>query len=172
MDPRSIRVIIRARSASMMIDLLFLGIFLTSVSCAILLIWKKIPLLLSVPQQLIEESFVTRPSYLKTYLGRVMEFFRSGRHRELYYAGLVRMLHWVRLWLLRLERMVFRMLEALQERSRELTATKERYWSELKTWKHEGKLNGKNSLPDAVLNSEPPPEVKAREIRRNGNPLA
>lgn len=148
---------------------MLIGIFLFSGGYAALLVWRKIPLLLQIPPQLIEESFVTRPSHLKRYVSFSVEFFRSGRHRELYYAGLVRMLHWVRLWLLRLERMVFRMLEALQERSRELTATEERYWSELKTWKHETKLNGKNSLPDAVLNSEPPPAVEAKEIRRNGN---
>ncbi len=152
-----------------MIELILVGILLLSGGYATRLVWRKVPLLLQIPPQLIEESFVTRPSYLKTYLGLVVEFFRSGRHRELYYAGLVRLLHGVRLWLLRCERMVFRMLEALQARGRELSATEERYWGELKTWKQDAKLNGGNSLPDTVLNPEPPPEVKAKEIRRNGN---
>lgn len=152
-----------------MVDATLLVIFLGTASYAAVMIWRKIPLLMQIPPQLIEESFVTRPSYLKKYLGRAAEFFRSGRHRELYYAGLVRTLHWVRLWLLRLERLVFRMSEALQARGRELSVTEERYWGELKTWKQDVKLNGGDSLPDTVLNPEPPPDVKAKEIRRNGN---
>lgn len=152
-----------------MIELMLIGIFLFSGGYAALLIWKKIPLLFQIPPQLIEESFVTRPSHLRKYLGAAAEFIARKRYRELYYAVLVRVLHGVRLWLLRCERVVFHMLEALQVRSRDLSATEERYWGELKTWRQDVKLNGKNSLPDEVINSAPPPEVKVREIRRNGN---
>lgn len=145
----------------MVMDLLSLAIFLGSGSYALLMVWRKIPLLLQVPQQLIKESFVTRPSTIRRYTEPAVSFFREGHHRELYYALLVRLLHWVRLTLLRLERIVFRALESLHERSVELTATEERYWSELKTWKHEARANGNGRIPEAVLTEAAPVELTA-----------
>ncbi|MDP3727174.1 MAG: hypothetical protein Q8R35_00885, partial [bacterium] len=130
-----------------MAEIVLFAVFLGAGSYTFLMVWRKIPLLLQVPQQLIEESFVTRPSTLKRYTEPVIVFFRDGRHKELYYATLVRVLHWVRLTLLRLERVVFHMLESLHQRSERLTATEEHYWSELKTWKHEGKKNGNGHIP-------------------------
>lgn len=144
-----------------MIDIIFLAVFIGTAGYAVLMVWRKIPLLLQVPQQLIEESFVTRPSHLKKYAGPALEFFRSGRYRELYYAVLVRVLHWVRLWLLRLERIVFRMLEGLQQRGANLSAAEERYWSELKQWKHEVRQNN-NHIPEAVFNPEAPPDAVSK----------
>ena len=143
----------------MVIDLAFLAVFLSTGGYAVLMVWRKIPLLLQVPPRLIEESFVTRPSTLKRYSAPTVEFFQNGRHRELYYATLVRVLHWVRLTLLRLERIVFRALESLHERSVELTATEERYWSELKTWKHGVRENGNGHIPEAVLTEAAPVEL-------------
>ncbi len=149
----------------MVIDLLFLATFFGAGSYALLMVWRKIPLLLQVPRQLIEESFVTRPSTLKRYTVPMVEFFQNGRHRELYYATLVRVLHWVRLTLLRLERIVFRTLESLHERSVELTATEERYWSELKTWKRTAKANGNGHIPEAVLTESAPSELTSTRSR-------
>lgn len=143
----------------MVIDVALLAVFLGTGGYAVLMVWRKVPLLLQVPQQLIEESFVTRPSTLKRYTEPVIAFFRDDHHKELYYATLVYVLHWVRLTLLRLERVVFRMLESLHQRSERVGATEEHYWSELKTWKHEAKLNGNSHIPEAVLTEAAPVEL-------------
>lgn len=155
----------------MLIDLSFLSVFLGIGGYTLFLVWRKIPLLLQVPQQLIEESFVTRPSTLTRYVEPAIAFFREGRHRELYYATLVRVLHRVRLTLLRLERVVYGMLESLHERSERLTATEERYWSELKTWKHEARLNGNGHIPEAVLTEAAPVELTAAAERSEQPPV-
>ena len=148
-----------------MVEILIFGVFLGTGSYAFLMVRRKIPLLLQVPQQLIEESFVTRPSTVKRYTEPAVAFFRDGHHRELYFAVLVRALHSVRLTLLRLERIVFRMLESLHQRSERLSATEEQYWSELKTWKHEVRQNGNGHIPEAVLTEAAPSELTSADSR-------
>lgn len=134
----------------MALDLILLAVFLGTASYAGLTIWRKIPILLHVPPQLIEESFVTRPPTVKRYAEPVIRFFRDGKLQELYYAALIGILHWIRLTLLRMERVVYRMLESLHERGEELTRTEERYWGTLKTWKHEARGSGNGRIPDAL----------------------
>ena len=148
----------------MIADLALAVLVLAAASYAVLMIWRKIPLLLQVPQQLIEESFVTRPSHIRTYTQPVIEFFLKRRYRELYYAGLIRMLHRVRLWLLRLERIVYRTLSALQERDQEISRAEERYWSELKQWKQEARENG-NHIPHEVITESAPAELTSKSSR-------
>lgn len=143
-----------------MLETIFLVIFLGAAGVACATVWRKIPLLLQVPPQLIEESFVTRPSRLTRFLEPVEAFFHERRYRELYYLFLVRFLHRVRLWLLRLERGTFRMSEALQARGRRWEET-ERYWSELKLWKRAAKQNGA-SLPPDVLEPQSPPAIESK----------
>ncbi len=150
----------------MIIDLSLLIAFLVASAYVGAVVLRRIPLLLQVPPQLIEESFVTRPSRLKKYLEPINAFFHQRRYRDLYYALLVWTLHRIRLWLLRLERIAFRLLESLQARERSLTATEERFWGELKQWKVDGRQNG-NHLPKAVLNPEPPPAVNGRELKKD-----
>lgn len=145
-----------------MIDIILAAVFLGTGGYAVLMVWRKIPLLLQVPVNLIEESFVTRPSRLRKYFELAREFFRQRHYIELYYSGLVYTLHWVRLTLLRLERIVYRMLESIRQRSERLTATEERYWSELKSWKQETRKNG-NHIPEGVLTEAAPPELTSKD---------
>lgn len=140
-----------------MVEAVLFAVFLGAAGTVLHIVGRKIPLLLQVPGQLIEESFVTRPSYLRRRMSEGVAFFREERHRELYFAVLVRLLHGVRLWLLRLERIVFRMLEALQTRDRDLSLAEERYWSELKQWKQEARVNG-NPIPEKLLDHSAPDE--------------
>jgi hypothetical protein len=70
-------------------------------------------------------------------------------------------LHHLRLSLLRLERVVFRMLEALRSEGQYLSEAEERYWSELKQWKQDKRENGE-SLPEVVLTSEAPPQTREK----------
>ena len=142
----------------MTVDLILLGIFAVTSTSASLLVWRKIPLLLQVPPKLIDESFVTRPSRVKKYGEPMVVFFRERRYRDLYYALLVWLLHRIRLWLLRLERLAFRLLESLQARGKRLSETEARYWGELKVWKQEVRQNGP-VMPKSVLASEPPPKT-------------
>lgn len=144
-----------------MLDLLLVTTFLVSAAYAILLVWRKIPLLLQVPSQLIQESFVTRPSHLKNYLDPLVDFFREDKFRDFYYSVLIRTLSALRLGLLRWERKIFRWLEVAQGRSHEWTERDNGYLSELKQWKQAVRENG-NALPQAVLKPETPPEVRAK----------
>lgn len=141
-----------------MLEIALAIVFLGAGGSAALAVLGKIPFLLQVPPQLIEESFVTRPPRLRSYLEPVAAFLRERRYIELYYALLVRVLHRLRLTLLRLERVVYRALEALQGRERNLSAAEERYWSELKHWKHEVRTNG-NHIPEEVLTEPAPAEL-------------
>lgn len=146
-----------------MIEILLGVLCVGSISMAVLLVRRKLPLLLQVPSNLIEESFLTRPSRIKTYTAPVIDYFRSRRYRQLYRSVLVWGLHRLRLSLLRFERVIFRTLEALRSEEEYLTSTEEQYWSELKQWKQEAKENGAE-LPHAVLASEPPPQVREKSL--------
>lgn len=152
-----------------MIDVIFLAIFLGTASYAILTVWRKIPLLTQVPQRLIDESFVTRPSHLKQYFEPLLYFFRERRYRDFYYSALIKALHWTRLRLLRLERRIFTALEALQARNPRLADNEKQYWNGLKQWKQDVRENG-NHIPRAVFHPETPPDV-ARTTGKTRNKI-
>lgn len=142
-----------------MIDFILLAMFLGTGGYAIAVVWRKIPLLLAVPQPLIRESFVTRPSRVRRYAEAALEFWYSRRYRELIYALLLKWLARLRIWLLRLERLTFRAMEAVAARRHGNGGNGNgQYWSELKQWKQEARENG-NSLPHDVLNPPPPPPL-------------
>ncbi len=143
----------------MTIDLALLTVFLGSSAACAWLVWRKLSLLAALPETLIRESFVTKPSRLKVYSQPVIDFFVEERYKDIYYAFLVRALRRVRILLLKLERISFQLLQSLQAREKELSASEERYWRELRRWKYAMKKNG-NGIPNAVLNSEPQPEIK------------
>lgn len=151
-----------------MTEVLSTIVFLAAMSYAALVIGRKIPLLLQVPQQLIEESFVTRPSRLKKYFDPVVIFFREERYRDLYYAVLIWVLHRLRVWLLRLERLTFRALEAVQARNRRLSETEEKYWSELKQWKQGAKQDGA-STPHEVFRQSSNEVIDLKRLRKDAD---
>jgi len=150
----------------MIIDLVILAMFLSAAGALAYAVLEKLPFLLQVPSKLIEESFVTRPSRVKKVIDPALVFIHRRGWRDLYAAAAVRLLHALRLWLLRLERVTYRMLEAFEARERGLWRTEERYWSELKQWKHESNENGA-VLPPVVLNPDPPPPVIPKESSIN-----
>lgn len=150
-----------------MFDAMLLAVFTAAASYVVLTVWRKIPLLTQVPPRLIHESFVTRPSRVHQYAGPLVGFFRGGRYREVYYSVLIKILSGLRLWLLRMERTVFGLLEAVQSRERHWSSGIRNYWSELKQWKQDKKENGE-TLPETVLNPEAPPEVEEKLPFQNG----
>lgn len=105
---------------------------LASGGYAALLVWRKVPLLLQAPRQLIEESFVTRPSRLKHALEGVVAFIREERYRDAFYAVTLALLGWLRLRLLRSERLVFHLASMLDARRHAVSGGERRYWDELK----------------------------------------
>ena len=127
------------------------------------MIRRKIPLLLQVPAHLIESSFTTRPSRVASVIGPAVAFFQDRRYLDLYYAGLVRLLHRLRLLFLRMERTTFRILESIQARGMRLTKAEERYWNELRQWKHDGRENGK-APPVAASDVASPPDAAKSDV--------
>ncbi len=150
-----------------MFDLVLVIVFLGSAGYAFSVVWKKIPLLIQIPQQLIQESFVTRPSRLKQIVEPVWGFFKHGRYGDLYYFSLAWFLGKMRLRLLKTERTVFRMLEAAQARGQKWSERREQsYLVGLRQWKDEKKQNGTN-IPETVFHPEALASVVARKKRRS-----
>lgn len=154
-----------------MFDIILILSSLGSVLAASRMIWKKIPLLLQVPPQLIEESFVTRPSRLRKYVEPIILFFRERRYGDLYHAILIWFLEWFRVRLLRVERMVFTRLEKLRRRNHPSQPEEGIYLNHLKQWKVAKRVNGEG-LPQAILTSAPPPpsQIMKRMPRRRKVP--
>jgi len=141
-----------------MVELISLAIFLISLAGIFFLISKKVPLMLVVPEQLINESFVTKPSRLKD----AERFFRVLAKRERYEVALMlfleKTLRRTHILLLKGDALVSGWLMRIQNRSRAAPPREARYWQELRTWKKEDKK-------DAVL-----PEVsKPAGISSNKN---
>jgi len=116
----------------MYLEFVLLGVTLASGGYAALLVWRKVPLLLQVPQQLIEQSFVTRPSRLKHTLEAAVAFIREERYYDVFYTVALALLGWARLRLLRLERAVFHFSSMLDARRHATGGDQQRYWDELK----------------------------------------
>src|SRR3989344_616077 len=115
-----------------MIEIALLLITAVSGGYAVLLVSRKVPLLLQVPQQLIEESFVTRPSRLKHALEAVVAFVREKRYYDAFSSVALAFLGWARLRLLRFERTVFHLASISEAWSHAKSGGQQRYWDELK----------------------------------------
>lgn len=149
-----------------MLELILTLVFFGASASAAAMIWRKIPLLAQVPNQLIQQSFVTRPSRLKQFIDPVAAFLRDGKYRDLYYIVSIKLLTVIRVWLLRLERRTFQALERMQNKSRQWSETKDGYLSELSQWKQEARDSGGANIPKAVFHPEAPPDVATKKSRR------
>ncbi|MFY9461676.1 MAG: hypothetical protein WAP51_00540 [Candidatus Sungiibacteriota bacterium] len=122
-----------------MVELISLAIFLISLAGIFFLISKKVPLLLAVPEQFINESFVTRPSRLKN----AELFIRSLVARERYEVALMlfleKTLRRTHVRLLKGDALVSKWLARIQNRSRTAPPREAHYWQELRTWKEDKK---------------------------------
>jgi|SRR3989344_3108799 len=147
-----------------MIELALLLITFVSGGYAALLLWRKVPLLLQVPQQLIEESFVTRPSRMKHALEGAAAFIREEHYYDVLYAAALALLGWARLRLLRLERIVFHLASMLEARSHARSANSQQYWNELKRESSDARTDARVASATAetsvaVVTSVAPPIV-------------
>lgn len=99
------------------------------------MISQKVPFLLSVPEQLIHESFVTRPSKIK----RAEAYLRSLLHWERYEPGFIRflekMLRRIRVLILKSDSFVSGLLAGLQKKEEAEATRSPQYWAELRVVK-------------------------------------
>lgn len=148
-----------------MFELALLIVFVGAAASAAAIIRRKIPLLLQVPERLIQESFVTRPSTIKRCLDPVAAFFIERKYKDVYYTAAIKLLGALRLWLLKTERLIFGILESVQNQNRRWAQSGKGYLGELKEWKQETRENGGN-IPKAVFHPEGPPDIAPKKPRR------
>ena len=122
-----------------MVELISFGVFLASLAGVFFMISKKVPLLLAAPEQLINESFVTRPSRLKDaelFIRALAEWERYEVALMLFLEKTLRRTH---VLLLKGDALVSRWLARIQSRSRIAPPREAHYWQELRTWKEDKK---------------------------------
>ncbi|MDO8499991.1 MAG: hypothetical protein Q7S66_05070 [bacterium] len=129
-----------------MVELISFGIFLLSLGGVFFIISQKVPLLLAVPEQLIHESFVTKPSRLKNIELWAKSLLEWERYEVAGMLFLEKTLRRTRILLLKGDALVSDWLARLQNRSKNAPPREARYWQELRTWK-EG--NGISDIPES-----------------------
>ena len=127
-------------------ELFLIAIFIVTSGISLALVLRKIPLLLQIPPQLINESFVTRPNRLKEFSDAVIEFFRHAHYWDWYYRVLIWSLRRLRVSLLRLERTTYRFLERIETRGQSANGNNGRYWDELKGLRNSQRQSGNGTV--------------------------
>lgn len=131
--------------------LIFVSLFfvLASFGGMLYLAGRKIPILRLVPENLISESFLNRPSRLKT-LGRMLVAWHHERkHIHWFLHALESALRRARIVFLKLENFSLQLVKKVQEKKEEHASRKdERYASELSRWKKENGI-GKQKQTDS-----------------------
>jgi hypothetical protein len=136
----------------MIFDLALAVVFLGATAYLGFLIWRKLPLLTEIPDPMIEQSFITRPSRIGVWVSPVIEFFAQGRWKRVLYHAAITSLEWVQRSLLRMEQATSSAIVNVESRTRDFAAGG-KYWHELKQWKTGVEETGP-SLPEAVTASE------------------
>lgn len=143
-----------------MLEIISFAIFLVSLGGMVVLVWKKMPLLRAVPVQLIEESFVTRPSYVDNFLNRMKARYQERYHHYLVFSFLERLIVTLRDIVAYAEQGLFWLLRHVQNRQNGNGSSKRvRYLNRLHAWK---KKNGNGSKQEGGDSSSvdgllPPP---------------
>lgn len=124
-----------------MIELISLTIFLFALGGMVFMIRKKMPLLASVPDNLIEESFVIRPQRLHRFLERTKTLYQEKYHQYLVFSFLERLILVLRDFIASVERWLFWLLRRVQDRQNGNGSSLKRlrYLNRLHAWK---KKNG------------------------------
>ncbi|MBU6415226.1 hypothetical protein KGQ34_03245 [Patescibacteria group bacterium] len=120
--------------------LIFISLFfvLASFGGMLYLAGRKIPLLRLVPEQLINESFLNRPSRLKTWGRMLVAWHHERKHIHWFLYALESLLRRVRIAFLKLENTSLRLMKKVQEKKEEhALRTNEQHNSELNRWKKE-----------------------------------
>jgi|SRR3989344_3714486 len=107
-----------------MTDIILLSISIASFGGIIYLVSRKIPFLMAVPENIINESFVTKPSKIKVALEQVKGYFLEKKYEIPVLAFIEWFLRRIRISFLKLEHFSFRFLKFVQERKRMLKIPK------------------------------------------------
>lgn len=124
-----------------MIELISLTIFLLALGGMVFIVRKKMPLLASVPDNLIEESFVIRPQRLHRFLERTKTLYQEKYHHYLVFSFLERLIMSVRDFIAFMEQGLLWLLHRVQSRQNGNGSSLKRlrYLNRLHAWK---KKNG------------------------------
>lgn len=124
-----------------MIELISLTIFLLALGGMAFMARKKMPLLASVPDNLIEESFVIRPQRMHTFLERIRTLYQEKYHHYLVFSFLERLIMRVRDFIAFVEHGLLLLLHRVQSRQNDNGSSSKRlrYLNRLNAWK---KKNG------------------------------
>lgn len=134
--------------------LIFVSLFfvLASFGGMLYLVVRKIPLLRLVPEQLINESFLNRPSRLKTWGRMLVAWYHERKHIHWFLHTLESALRRVRIAFLKLENTSLRLMKKVQEKKEEhASRANEHYIFELSRWKKENGI-GKQEQTDSNEN--------------------
>lgn len=140
-----------------MFDLVLLGIFLASVAGAFTVVSRKIPAINAIPEGEIRQSFALNPPMLFKVVAFAQPFLVRAKYENSVVRFLEKNLRRLRVWILKSDTFVSRILVNLQERSRVLAEKDPQYWQGLKDWKKE---KMENVIPDV-----PPPVIQPSKDR-------
>lgn len=134
-----------------MIDFISLAIFFLALGGAAFMVKRKMPLLASVPDNLIEESFVIRPQQLHQFLERTKTLYQEKYHHYLVFSFLERLIMSVRDFIAYVEQGLLWLLRRVQSRQNGNGSSKRlRYLNRLNAWK---KKNGNGSEKEQETSS-------------------
>jgi hypothetical protein len=136
------------------ISLLF---FLASFGGMVFLIRKKMPLLRAVPDNLIEESFVTRPSRVNNFLGRLKTRYQERYHQYLVFSFLERFITALRDVIVYAEHGLFWLLRHVQDKQNGNGSSSKRlrYLNRLNAWKKKNENGAIQETEDSSSVDEP-----------------
>lgn len=132
-----------------MIDLILLIIFFASASFLSVLVSQKVPALAALPEKVLDESFFRRPSGVSIFLAVIRPWLEWGWYENAVLSRTEKFLRRVRIWILKSDALVSRLLSRVQERGKVLAEADENklyLLRDLKDWK---KSNGVADVPVA-----------------------
>ncbi len=122
-----------------LISLIFV---LASLGGMIYLVIRKVPLLLLVPENLINESFLNRPSRIKLWMRVFVQWYHERKHMHWMLHMLESVLRRTRIVFLKLENISLRLVKKVQEKKEvQVLRQNENYVSELTRWKKENGIS-------------------------------
>lgn len=136
-----------------LISLFFL---LVSLGGILYLVIRKIPLLLLVPENLIDESFLNRPSRIKTLARSLIQWYHERKHIHWFLHTSESVLRRVRIVFLKLENILLQLVKRVQEKKEEhLSRKNENYVSELARWKKENGIGKPEQIASEEERNQP-----------------
>ena len=122
-----------------MFDLILIFIFLGSTAAVFTVVSRKVPAIVAIPEGEIQKSFAASPSRLTKAAALLRPFLARATYENTIVLYLEKILRRVRIWILKSDTFVSKILVRIQERSRTIAERDSQYWQGLKDWKKEQK---------------------------------